>query len=76
MIRKQDIPEIAICHKCGNPMKVIDVSALAKSLGYTAPSGLYALQCCGFEQTIDDPEHATQILDILLAYYAQEEGVN
>lgn len=47
MIRKEDIPELAICHKCGQPMKVVDVTALAESLGYKAKSTSYTAECCG-----------------------------
>jgi hypothetical protein len=71
MLRREDIPEIAICHVCGQPMKIIDVSALAKSLGYTVRSGSYALECCGFEQTIEDPELAKHVLTLLLEYHSQ-----
>jgi hypothetical protein len=71
MIRKEDIPQMAICHVCGEPMKLIDVSALAKSLGYTVESGSYALKCCGFEQTIEDPKLAKQIVEMLLEYQSQ-----
>ena len=71
MIRKEDIPEIAICHVCGQPMKIINVSALAKSLGYTVKSGSYALECCGFELTIDDPKLAKHVVELLLECQSQ-----
>ncbi|QDU98089.1 hypothetical protein [Lignipirellula cremea] len=68
MIRKEDIPEIAICHICGEPMQTVDVAALARSLGYKVQSGSYSVECCGYELTVDDPVQGTQIVDILLAY--------
>jgi hypothetical protein len=72
MIRKDNIPEIAICHQCGEPMRVVDVGALAKSLGYQLPRGSYAVECCGFELTVDDPDKAKQIVEMLLEYHSQK----
>jgi hypothetical protein len=71
MIRKEDIPEVAICHFCGEPMKVIDVTTLARSLGYEVRTGTYAVECCGFEQAIDDRTVAERVAEILVAYHAQ-----
>ena len=71
MVHKEDIPEVAICHVCSQPMKVVDVAALAKSLGYTVKSGSYALECCGFELTIDNPKLAKNVVELLLEYYSQ-----
>ena len=76
MVTKEDIPEVAICHKCGGPMQVIDLSAQAQQLGVRVPKeNSYVLECCGFEQTIDDPVEAQQILQLLLAYHAQTQGI-
>jgi len=74
MIKKEDIPEIAICHVCGEPMKLVDLSELAESLGYQVASGSYALECHGFEQTIDDPREAKRVLELLLEYHAVKAG--
>ncbi len=71
MIRKDGIPALAICQKCGEPMRVVDVAAVAKSLGYRVQSGAYALECCGFELTVDDADKAKQIAEMLLEYHSQ-----
>ena len=71
MVSKDDIPEVAMCHVCGEPMKVIDVSELAKSLGYKVAEGSFALECCGFEQTIENAEEAKRVRLLLQAYHSE-----
>lgn len=71
MVSRDDIPEVAICHVCGEPMKVIDVTELAKSLGYRVTEGSFALECCGFEQTIENAEEAKRIRVLLQTYYSE-----
>ena len=70
MIQKSDIPELAVCQKCGNPMKVIDVAAKARALGVYRPEGSFVIECCGAELTIEDEDAAQRLRDLLLAYHA------
>ena len=71
MIDTDEIPEFLICHVCGRPMKLVDVSALARSLGSILRSGSYSIECCDFELTIDDPDLASEALRTLLEYHSQ-----
>lgn len=76
MTTKEQLPEIAICHVCKQPMKVVDVSALAESMGYKVTEGSYALECCGFEEHIDDPELAREVIALLVNYHESVKQEN
>lgn len=69
MIQKTEIPELAICHKCGEPMKVIDLTAKAAKLGVQVPEGSFSIECCGSQLTIEDDAAAERLKDLLLAYH-------
>lgn len=69
MIRKSEIPEIAICDKCDEPMKVIELSEKAAKLGVQVTKGSYSIECCGFQLTIDDNDAHAELVNILLAYH-------
>lgn len=76
MIRKEDIPEMAICPRCGQPMKVVDLAPQAARLGVRVPEGSFVIECCGTELTIDDDDLAIRVRDLLLAYHwEQANGV-
>jgi hypothetical protein len=74
MIRKEDIPKLAICHICGEPMKLEDISILAKRLGYKVAEGSYVLGCCDFELTVDDEGLANHLVKLLQAYHFQNSN--
>jgi elongation factor P--(R)-beta-lysine ligase len=67
MVLFNDIPEYAICHKCGKPMKVIDLHAK-----YGMREGAFTIECCEHELTIEDDQEAEEVKEILLAYHRQE----
>jgi len=70
MITKDQIPEEAICHVCGEPMKVIDLTAKAAELGMSVPEeNSYVIECCNHELTIEDDEEFRQLRDMLLEYH-------
>lgn len=73
MVRKEDIPDLAICPKCNQPMNVVDLAPQAARLGMRVPEGSFVIECCGTELTIDDDELAIRVRDLLLAYH-QEHG--
>lgn len=58
MIQKTEIPELAICHKCGEPMQVIDLAAKAAKLGVHVAEGSFSIECCDFQLSIDNDEDA------------------
>jgi hypothetical protein len=73
MVRLEDIPEFAICSKCGRPYQVVDFSAKAASLGLKAPVDSFVFKCCGGgELTIEDEDAELELRDLLLAYHAQQ----
>jgi len=76
MIQQSDIPDLAICHKCGNPMKAIDLAAKAKRLGFHEPEGSFVIECCGSELTVEDEDAAEQLRDLLLAYHQANPAAN
>ncbi len=71
MVQKDDIPEAAICPKCGNPMQAVDLHLKAAKLGAHLPEGSYAIGCCGFELTIENDDVAQQLINLLLAYHRE-----
>lgn len=71
MILIKDIPEYAVCHKCGLPMKVVDLESQAARLGVKVPHGSYVIECCGGELTIDDEPTAKMVKNLLLEYHGQ-----
>ena len=72
MIDVRNIPDYAICHKCGQPMKVVELGPQAARLGVKIPDGSYVIECCGHELTIDDEPARLALKNLLLAYHGQE----
>ena len=67
MVRIEDIPECAICSRCGQPMKVVDLTARAAKLGVKTSEGSFVFKCCGNgELTIDDEVAALKLRSLLL----------
>ena len=64
-----------LCHICGQPLKLIDVVALARSSGLNVPDDPYGYQitCCGYDIVIDDDELANKIIDTLLGRVEQQQ---
>lgn len=75
MIHLSDIPECAICPKCSQPMKVIDLFAKAAKLGFRVNRGDYVIKCCSYELNVEDDVASDKLRDLLLAYHAQENTV-
>ena len=74
MVRLEDIPECAICPRCGQPYKVVDLAPQAARLGVKVPEGSFVFRCCGNgELTIDDEVAELKLRDLLLAYHGQEQ---
>jgi hypothetical protein len=72
VVRIEDIPECAICSKCGQPMKVVDLGPRAARLGVKVPEGSFVFKCCGGgELTIDDELAALKLKDLLPEYHSQ-----
>jgi|688.fasta_scaffold1063621_2 hypothetical protein len=71
MIRKEDLPKVVICPACGEPIKLVNLQELAKSLGYKGREGAYAIECCDYEVTIDNTLEAARLLKLLQEYYSQ-----
>jgi len=70
----ETMPKDAVCHVCGKPIQIIDVSAMAASMGLSVPEGSVSIECCGFEQTLDDPEQAQQLLRALTTYHREQRA--
>ena len=64
-----EIPPQAICHKCGKPMRVIDLSAQAARLGVQVPADSFVIECCGANLIVEDVDVARALRDLLLAYH-------
>lgn len=72
MVRLEDIPECAICPRCGQPYKVVDLGPRAARLGVKVPEGSFVFRCCGNgELTIEDEVAELKLKDLLLAYHGQ-----
>jgi len=69
-----DVPEIAICPKCGTPMKVVFWEPLASRLGMKSREGASSIECCGGQLEIDDSDLANRLKEILLAYHQEHCG--
>jgi hypothetical protein len=54
MIAINDLPDLAICHVCGQPMRVVELGPEAARLGVKVPDGSYVIECCGHELTMED----------------------
>ena len=76
MVTKGEIPDMAICHKCGNPMRVVDLNAKARRLAVQVPDESFLIKCCESELTIEDEEAARQVRDLLAEYHAAESGAD
>lgn len=74
MFTIDDVPELAICPKCGNPMKVVFLEPLATKLGFKVDEGAFSIECCGGELTIDDNDLANRLKEVLLAYHQKNCG--
>lgn len=73
MTEKKDIPDCAICPKCEEPMKVIDLYAKAAEIGFRVDPGSYVIKCCGYELTIENELASDQLRDLLLAYHREHQ---
>jgi hypothetical protein len=72
VVRIEDIPECAICPRCGQPYKVIDLAAKAARLGGKVPEGSFVFRCCGSgELTIEDEVAELRLRDLLLEYHRE-----
>lgn len=72
MVRLEDIPECAICPRCGQPYRVVDLGPQAARLGVKIPEGSFVFRCCGNgELTIEDEVAELKLRDLLLAYHGQ-----
>jgi hypothetical protein len=70
MTAREQLPDDAICHVCGSPMKVIDLAPLAKELGVHVPrEHSYSIECCDFELTVDDDEEFRHLCELLREYH-------
>jgi hypothetical protein len=70
MVTKEEIPDEAICHICGQPMKVFDLSAEAERHGMRLPeANSYSIRCCDHELTVEDYGEFRRIRDLLAAYH-------
>ncbi len=70
MITKDQIPKVAICHICGEPMKVVNLNELATELSVLLPKQhSCVINCCDFELTIEDNEEFQELCKILLEYH-------
>jgi hypothetical protein len=77
VVRLEDIPECAICPRCGQPYKVIDLGPQGASLGIKVPEGSSVFRCCGNgELTIEDEIAMSSLKDLLLAYHAQQKEIS
>jgi hypothetical protein len=74
MVQVEDIPEFAICHRCGKPCKVVFYLETPKP-GVKLPDD-FVFECCHFELTIEDDVDALKLRDLLLAYHGQREQRN
>ena len=72
MIETKDIPDYAICQKCGQPMRVVELGPQAARLGVKIAEGSYVIECCSHELTIDDEPVRIALKDLLLAYHRQK----
>lgn len=71
MIQRTDIPDMAICPACGQPMKVIDLAKKAADLGIHVPEGGFTIECCGGQLYMEDEEARIMLRDLLLAYHTE-----
>ena len=72
MVEIKDIPDYTICHKCGRPMKVVELGPQAAKLGVKIAPGSYVIECCGYELTIEDEPARVALKNLLLTYHGQE----
>jgi hypothetical protein len=73
MVTLGEIPEFAICPRCGQPFKVVYLEPLAAELGRQVPEGSFVLRCCnGVELTLDDEPTRQMLKELLLKYHRQE----
>ena len=72
MVHLEDIPECAICPRCGQPYKVVDLAPQAARLGVKVPEGSFVFRCCGDgELTIEDEAAELRLRDLLIKYHSQ-----
>lgn len=70
----EDIPDIAICHRCGNPMKVIYLEPLAIELGMKVRRGAFVIECCDSQLTIEDEAASMTVRDLLAKYHSAQSN--
>ncbi len=60
---------LPLCHVCGKPMGLTDLSAKAAQLGIRLPGDgpQYVIQCCGYDLTLD--ENYSEVIRGLLEYH-------
>ena len=69
------IPDEAICHICGKPMKVMRYGDRARALGLNVPGGeITTIECHDYVLTIEDEDVAQDIIKLLDAYHASTES--
>ena len=72
-VELKDIPPEAICHICGEPMKVLHHEHRARALGFKIPDGgIFTIECHGFQLRIDDEEAEREVVRLLEAYHASK----
>jgi len=70
------IPPEAICHICGQPMKVLHHEQRALALGFKIPAGgLFTIECHGFQLRIEEEEVEREVVKLLEAYHATADSV-
>lgn len=74
MVTREQIPEIAICHKCGEPMKVVNLHENAERLGVKLSRDSFVIECCGSALTIENDFAYEELRDLLLSYHQMQKG--
>ena len=70
-VELKDIPREALCHICGEPMRVLHHEQRAIALGFKVPEGgIFTIECHGFQLRIDDEEAEQEVVKLLEAYHA------
>ena len=76
MLTDLQIPDEAICHICGKPMRVVRSEERARALGLRVPEGgITTIQCHDYYLTIEDEDVAQEIIKLLDAYHAAADSV-
>jgi hypothetical protein len=74
-VELKDILPEAICHICGEPMKVLHHEHRALALGFKIPEGgIFTIECHGFQLRIEDEEAEREVVKLLEAYHSSKES--